>query len=159
MGFFGNIWNKVKNVVKNVRNVFIPPKPSPPKPAPPKPAPSPPKPAPPKPAPSPAPPAPKIREPEIIRPPKRMIRDDGRFIYRMAKKNYLEPFNYVIKYKTKTGEEYITITSRKNLTYDELLNRFKGIMPKLTGKEAKYVDFGDILIIEIEDVFWNPNAM
>jgi hypothetical protein len=151
MGFFGNIWNKVKNVVKNVRNVFIPQKPSPPKPTPSRPPVPPPK-------PSPAP-IPKIREPEIIRPPKSMIRDDGRFIYRMAKKNYLEPYNYIIKYKTKTGEEYITITSRKNLKYDELLNRFKGIMPKLTGKDAKYVDFGDILTVEIEDVFWNPNAM
>lgn len=88
-----------------------------------------------------------------------MIRDDGRFIYRMAKKNYLEPYNYIIKYKTKTGEEYITITSRKNLTYDDVMKKFKILMPGLAGKDNKYADFGDILSVEIEDVFWNPNAM
>lgn len=77
----------------------------------------------------------------------------GRITYRMAKKEYLKPYNYLVKLKFRNGTQHITVTSRRELSIDSIFKQAQNM-----ASDPKY-SFGPLEEIVIEEAYLNMGAV
>ena len=131
MGFFQRISGIFKKAVETVKNIFRPPARE-------------------KPEPKPEP----VRVAAPVKQTSKLKLDSyGRVTYKLAKKNYLKSYNYVVKLKFQKGDQYITITSRKPRSLNELFT-----MAEKEARDPVY-SLGDLREVVLEEAYLNMEAV